>query len=73
MEYTFNAVTKQLGITYDRERFHSFMQGVELNTTPKPLKSRTLEEWRFWYDVFVKVSDARDLADTQADALGVLF
>ena len=73
MEYTFNGATKALGINYERERFHSFMQGVELNVTPKPLAARTLEDWQNWYDVFCKVCDAVDLADTQADALGTLW
>ena len=76
MAYGFNGATKAIGINEDRERFHSFMQGVELNVTPKPLAARTLEDWQNWYNVFVKVcgdDDARDLADTQADALGTLW
>jgi hypothetical protein len=73
MKYGFNWATRELGINEDREQFHTFMQGVELNATPKPLQPRTIEVWQNWYDIFVKACDSADLADTQADSLGTLW
>lgn len=71
MEIAFNKATRELNINYDREEFYNFMRG--LDTTLTRLQERTLAEWQGWYDIFQVNDDARDLASTQADALGVLF
>lgn len=72
MEIAFNKATRELNINYDREEFYNFMRGLE-GITPTRLQERTLAEWQGWYEIFLINDDARDLASTQADALGVLF
>ena len=70
MEYTFNGATKALGINYERERFHQWC--VENKVFDLSL-SWMLDSWLNFWNEFLSRQDARDLADTQADALGVLF
>ena len=66
----FNEFCRQCNVNYDREEFFYFMCGVDADS-PQP---RMLKAWQDWYHVFVQVNDdARDLADTQANSLGVLF
>jgi len=66
----FNEFCRQCNVNYDREEFFYFMCGVDAGS-PQP---RMLKAWQDWYHTFAQINDdARDLADTQADALGVLF
>ena len=62
--YGFNGATRMLNINRDRERFHRWC-GKMVNL------SNAYDEgtWRIYYRAFVQCEDARDLADTQADAL----
>lgn len=60
--YTFNGAIHAEGITWLRGEFHAWLGQVASARFP-------LEIWRWLYAEFTRVFDARDLADTQLDAL----
>jgi hypothetical protein len=62
--YGFNGATRLLNINGDRERFHRWC-GRFVNLG----RAYTPGAWQFYYDAFVAYEDARDLDDTQQDAL----
>ena len=64
VRYAFNGATRLLNINSDRERFHTWF-GKYFNLG----LAYDEDTWRTRYATFCQAEDARDLADTQADAL----
>jgi len=61
---TFNEYTHQQGVNGDRAKFHTFVR-QELNIQGDMVQG----DWDWLYWIFCDREDARDLRETQADAL----
>lgn len=70
---SFNRFCSRNGITSQREQFYGFIREA-LNVPPgEPVPQLMEADWCIWHEAFATMDDARDLADTQRDALGTLF
>jgi hypothetical protein len=64
---TFNDFIKRAGIATDRDGFHNWaMSNIDAY---HEVRTAWIQDWWFYYDAFCAQQDARDLAETQADAL----
>jgi hypothetical protein len=70
---TFNQFTHMRGIATDRERFHDWtVQNLAARAKSDGTYQRirlNRATWEFYYTAFCQLEDARDLAETQSDAL----
>ena len=70
---TFNQFCRNASVNWEREEFYNFVRKQLGTPEGAMVGSMTGREWFKLWNQFLGQDDAQDLADTQADALGVLF